>query len=355
MQGIELSRTFYDEIVAPFLASAAPELSYSAALIGYGSELLGFDDETSKDHNWGPRVHIHLSAADFHAHAQSLLADFAKVLPQTFRGEPTGWRARPHPAASNRDSIGALEHGLEFHTIEGRLESHFGIRYLEGIRPVDWLGFPEQKLLSFTAGAVFHDGDGRLTLARRALAYFPDDVWLYRIACHWRRIAEAQAFVGRAGQVGDDLGSRLIAARLVHDVMALGFLLARSYAPYAKWFGTGFSQLPIANALMPDLNLALEATAWNERGEALARAYLKLATIQNEKGVGPFTPVVGPYYDRPFVTINADDAVNAAMAAINDPALRSLPVLGAIDQASDLTPLLVDAVRSQQVARQLLG
>jgi len=355
MQGIALSRAFYEEIVAPFLATAAPGLSYAAALIGYGSELLSFDDEQSKDHNWGPRVHIHLSEADFRVQAQPLLAAFADVVPETFAGEPIGWRARPHPAANGPDAAGAIEHGLEFHTLEGRLDAHFGLRSLENLTPLDWLGFPEQKLLAFTAGAVFHDGDGRLTAARQALAYFPHDVWYYRIACQWRRIAEEQAFVGRAGQAGDDLGSRLVAGRLVRDVMALGFLLERRYAPYAKWFGTGFSRLPIAAVLTPDLDAALQAMAWNERGEALARAYLTLATVQKERGIAPFAPVIGPYHERPFVTINADDALKAAMAAIKDPGLRSLPIMGAIDQASDLTPLLVDAARSQQVTRQLLG
>lgn len=53
MQGIELSRRFFIEIVQPWLRQVAPELRYAAALIGYGSELLGFDDEMSKDHNWG--------------------------------------------------------------------------------------------------------------------------------------------------------------------------------------------------------------------------------------------------------------------------------------------------------------
>ncbi|MBM7046722.1 MULTISPECIES: hypothetical protein [Rhizobium] len=45
MQGIELSRGFYNDIVRPWLSKTAPELCYSAALIGYGSELIGFDDE----------------------------------------------------------------------------------------------------------------------------------------------------------------------------------------------------------------------------------------------------------------------------------------------------------------------
>ncbi|MCS6760598.1 MAG: DUF4037 domain-containing protein [Candidatus Devosia symbiotica] len=70
-----------------------------------------------------------------------------------------------------------------------------------------------------------------MTQTRSAPAYFPDDIWLYKIACQWRRVADAQAFVGRAGIVGDDLGSRIIAARLAHDLIGMGFLLERCYAP----------------------------------------------------------------------------------------------------------------------------
>lgn len=355
MQGIELSRAFYEEIVAPWLAGAAPGVPYAAALIGYGSELLGFDDETSRDHNWGPRVHIHLTEADFRTYARPLLAAFALVVPETFAGEPTGWRSRPHPAANGPDAAGAIDHGLEFHTIEGRLEAHLGRRSLDGLEPIDWLGFAEQKLLAFTAGAVFHDDGGRLTKVREALSYYPDDVWYYRIACQWARIGEEQAFVGRTGQVGDDLGSRLVAGRLVRDIMALGFLIERRYAPYAKWFGSSFSRLPIAARLKPNLERALAASETAEREQALAAAYLGLAQAQTERGIAAFDPVIGPYFTRPFTTINADDAVAAARDAITAPRLRELPILGAIDQASDLTPLLVDAARSQQVARQMLG
>lgn len=353
MQGIELSRRFYGDIVAPWLLRLAPDVPHSAALIGYGSELLGLDDETSRDHNWGPRVHIYLSESDFAAHAERLLADFSSVVPDTFLGEPAGWRSRPHPAANGPDAIGAMEHGLEFHTFEGRLESHTGLRSLENLASLDWLGLPEQSLLAFTAGAVFRDDGGRLEALRSTLAYFPRDVWLYKVACQWRRIAEEQAFVGRAGQAGDDLGSRVIAARLCRDVMAMAFLLSRRYAPYPKWFGTGFSRLPIAKTLTPHLDAALRAEAWKERGEALASAYLALAQWQKAENIAPFEPVVGPYFERPFTTINTDDAVAAAISAIVDPTLAALPVVGAIDQVSDLTPLLTNPQKTRAIIRQL--
>lgn len=353
MQGIALSQAFYDELVRPWLAEVAPGLQHAAALIGYGSELLGFDDEMSRDHNWGPRVHLYVSRADFDAQARALVTAFSRAAPEAFHGEPIGWRGRPHPAADGPDAVGAFEHGLEIHTIEGRLEAALGLRSLDNLDALTWLGFTQQGLLSLTAGAVFHDDSGELTGLRARLAYFPDDVWSYRIACQWRRIAEEQAFVGRAGIAGDDLGSRVVAGRLVRDVMGMAFLLSRRYAPYAKWFGSGFARLPIAAVLRSHLEAALGATHWQARGEALAEAYLVLAQQQQALDIAPFAPLLGPYHERPFRTINADDGVAAALAGISDARLRALPVVGAIDQVSDLTPVLMDSALSLRMMAQL--
>ena len=354
MQGIDLSRRFFFDVVQPWLGEVAPELGYSAALLGYGSELLGFDDAMSRDHNWGPRVHILFTRADFEREASRLVSAFSDVAPTSFLGEPIGWRSRPHPPANGPDAVGALEHGLEIHTLEGALGSHVALPSVEALSNLDWLGFAEQKLLAFTAGAVFHDDDNRLGRARDILAYYPDDVWLYKIACQWRRIAEEQAFVGRTAGVGDDLGSRVIAARLARDVMAMGFLLDRRYAPYAKWFGSGFARLPIAPLLQPHLERALLASTGTERGDALAQAYLALAQRQNALGIARFAPVLGLYYERPFTTINADDAVEAAHEAIVDPAIRRLPIVGTLDQVTDLTPVLASPALSRKMMQQLL-
>ena len=350
MQGIELSQRFYVEAVAPWLARTAPGLEHAAALLGYGSELLGFDDETSRDHNWGPRVHLFLSQQDFQKHAHRLVDEFAIAAPTQFAGEPIGWRSRPHPPSPGPEAVGDLRHGLEIHTLGATLDRVLGIRSVDGLTPIQWLSFAEQRLLAFTGGAVFHDGNAKLSAARSALAYFPDDVWLFKIASQWQRIGNEQAFVGRAGQVGDDLGSHVIAARLVRDVMRMGFLLERRYAPYAKWFGSAFSRLPIAPELVPHLNLALSAGAWRARGAALAAAYLVLAQRQQADGLlGEIEPVIGPYYDRPFTTINADALGAAVQAQIGDPQLRTLPPVGSVDQITDSTPVLEDPETARDV------
>lgn len=356
MQGIELSRRFYNDVVRPWLSETAPDLRHAAALSFYGSELLGFDDETSRDHNWGPRVQLFVSPEAFAQHARPLVDAFAVAAPSHFLGEPIGWRSRPHPPADHAGAAGHVAHGLEIHTIESSLETGLGIAGPETLDPLGWLGLSEQKLLAFTAAPLFHDDDGRLGAIRAALAYFPRDVWLYKIACQWRRIAEEQAFVGRAGQVGDDLGSRVIAARLARDVMRMGFLLERRYAPYPKWFGSAFARLPIARSLAPLLDRALAADDWPARGEALAEAYLVLAQRQIADGIGgECEPVIGPYFERPFATINADDLVAASMGAIADPRLSGLAVIGSLDQVSDATPVLTDTAGSRRMMEALLG
>ena len=83
--------------------------------------------------------------------------------------------------------------------------------------------------------------------------------------------------VGRAGYMGDELGSSIIASRIVRDIMNLCFLMERKYAPYPKWFGTAFKELKCANELLPILLDVQSARTWKEREEELCKAYELIA------------------------------------------------------------------------------
>jgi hypothetical protein len=354
IQGVELSRRFHAEVVGPWLARTFPGLRYAAALIGYGSELLGFDDAMSRDHNWGPRIWLYVDQADFDASAVEIVARFATDAPQTFLGVPVGFFSRPHLPLDGPGARADVRHGLEVRTIEETLHGFLALAPDEPRDNLAWLGLAEQRLLALTAGAVFHDDDGRLTALRERLAWFPRDVWLYKLACQWRRIAEEQAFVGRAGLVGDDLGSRVIAARLARDVMRMGFLIERRYAPYPKWFGTAFARLPSAPALSPLLDRALAAPDWRSREAALAEAYLAVARLHQTRGLpGAFEPRLGPYFGRPFTVINAEEIMAAIRAEIADPAVGALPVIGSLDQITDSTPVIEAPHRARRAMQGL--
>jgi hypothetical protein len=50
---------------------------------------------------------------------------------------------------------------------------------------------------------------------------------------------------------GDDIGYKIVASRIMRELMRLCFLMERRYWPYAKWFGTAFHRLQIAPTLEP--------------------------------------------------------------------------------------------------------
>jgi len=180
---------------------------------------------------------------------------------------------------------------------------------------------------------VYRDDFGDLTAMRERLAWFPRDVWLYKLAAQWNRIAEERAFIGRAGESGDELGSRVIAARMVGNLMRLALLIERRYAPYPKWVGTAFSRLDCAPDLTPLLTDTLAAPNWRDRESAILTACTFLAELQLERRVpGAPKPEFRPLHDRPFRFIDSVAITNALRAAIEDETLRGLPEFGAVDQ-----------------------
>ncbi len=275
--GLQLSRQFYWQAVRPVLEDTAPGLPHTAALIGSGSEVLGFDTEMSSDHHWGPRVLIFLADGDFPGLAQRLSAALAGRLPRTFLGYPTNF-SQPDPLDNGTQLLrpleqGPINHRVEFFSLGGYFQETLGLDPRNSLSAIDWLLLEEQRLRTVTAGEVFHDGLGGLEPLRQKLAWYPADVWLYLLAAEWAKIGQEEPFVGRCGSVGDDTGSRLVAARLAHSLMRLGFLMEKQYPPYSKWFGTGFSRLECAAELAPPLAEALAGgavQAGESRAEPLA-------------------------------------------------------------------------------------
>lgn len=319
LQGIELARRFYTDAVRPLLDRELPRLPHAAALIGPGSEVLGFDTLRSTDHDWGPRVQLFLPA-----HHRPHLSDLlAKRLPDTFAGWP---RVRP---------VELLDLG-EF--CIGRL----GFDPRHGVSDRDWLTTPTQRLAEMTAGAVFYDGTGELTVTREALRWYPDQIWRFILAGQWQRIAQEEPFAGRCAEVGDELGSTVVAARLARDIMRLCLLMDRRYPPYSKWLGTAFARLPGIGTVHEGLTAALRADRWTDRQAGLCRAYQATAARHNALALTPpLDPAVRPFHDRPFLVLDAGRFAAALQSTIVEPHLRALPLVGAVDQIVDNTDVLV--------------
>jgi hypothetical protein len=205
-------------------------------------------------------------------------------------------------------------------------------------------------LLGVTRGAVYADPDGDLAAVRRQLTYFPGQVWLWLLACQWQRIAQVEAFVGRTNEVGDTIGSRVLAGHVVGELMRLAFLLDRTYWPYQKWFGSAFSQLPLAAELGPMLERILAAADYSEREQALVRAYEFLARTHNDRGItDPVDPTARTYFDRPFLVLMSGRFVTATRDRITDPELADLPLVGSVDQFADSTDIASSPQRSAKL------
>ena len=339
MQGIALSRRFYAEAVRPILARRFPAFEHAAALIGSGSEILGLDDETSQDHEWGPRVLVF--GYDL-SRVREIDERLAHELPTTFAGFPTHFGPTDEQGTARIASVstGPVVHRVQLLELGDYLRDRVGTDPRDGFTVVDWLTTPTQRLLELTSGEVFADPRGDLARAREALAWYPHDVWLYAMAGHWQRIAEYEHFVGRTGSRDDDVGSRLVAASLARDMIRLGFLQVRRYAPYAKWLGSMYARLDLPER--PSLERALRVDDWHERERALVEAAELLAQRQNELGVTyRVDPTARGFWGRPFRVLFAGRFVTALRDAIADPAIAAIvhPV-GAIDALSDHTAFL---------------
>jgi len=333
---------YHRDVVGPLLARRWPGMPYAAGRLGSGSDVLGLDDARSRDHDWGLRLTLLVDAEQVPAVA----ADLEQALPAGYAGLPTRFATTWDPVVRSR---------VEVASVEQFALSRLGLDACVPLSALDWLCLTGQSVLELTAGPVFRDDVGTLTALRRTLAWYPDDVWRYVVAADWARIGQDLPLMGRAGERGDDLGSRVLAARMVGTAMHLALLLARCWPPYPKWLGTALAGLPLGADLAPALAGVLAAADWRDRQRALGDALEVLRRAQRAAGL-PVDPgaATEAFFDRPFLGVRQ---VMSALPpdGVTDPQLRALrPSVGAVEQWVDGVPLLTDAVRRVVAARAVL-
>lgn len=330
--GLGLARAYFLEVVEPVLQRHCPAVPWAAARIGTGSDVLGLDDDMSQDHDWGLRLQLFVPADD----VAGVLAALETALPDSFRSHPVRF------AFSGQD---ADRLGIDVTTVSRFAVDRLGFDPGDGVTTAQWLSLSGQAVLEVAAGEVFRDRAGDLTRLRESVTWYPDDVWHYVVACDWRRLDQELPLMGRAGHVGDELGSRTTAARLVDVAVHLAFTLSRQWQPYSKWRGTMLRRLPLGRLIADDLHAVIDARRWQDRGAALASALERLAEAQSELGLPTCRPVVVPFWDRPYLQID-QTLVPAILDAVSDAGVRGLPVgVGSIEQQTDNVDVLVDPAR----------
>lgn len=341
IQSLELNEQFFGEVLRPLLAHHFPNLTYSAARLGGGSDVLGYDDEMSSDHDWGIRQQLFLREEDVGEMETAVFEMLRHQLPYEYNGVSVHFGTADEEGTRLQEAIseGPVAHRIEITTIPRFTTEHLGFDATQPWDAITWLSVPQQQLLGMVKGRVFADVSGELKRVRQTLDYFPDDVWLYLLACQWNRIGQEDHFMGRTGYRGDEIGSRLLASRLVHDVMMLGFLYEKQYAPYPKWFGTAFKSLACAEKLEPILLAVVTAVSWQEREQYLCQAFTILGELHNNLGLTtPLPTGCEQFHDRPF-QVHCGGYAGALWRLISDEAMQQFPPIGSIDQFSDNTDL----------------
>lgn len=188
--GQSLCRTFYEEVVAPKV-----QVPHSAGLLGPGSEVPGYDTERSTDHDWGPKCTVFVAESSVEEVRARVIAN----LPKRYRGWPVDIGRDDQP----------LEPQVEVDSLSSWVSGQVGWdASAEELSVTDWLLLPQQRLLGLTTGSVFADPKKELARLRGRLAWYPEPVSWWLLACQWRRLAQEEPLVQRTDEVGDDLGSR---------------------------------------------------------------------------------------------------------------------------------------------------
>lgn len=234
VKGLELSERYYETYGKPMLEARFPELlpRIAIGLVGQGSECFGYDDDISMDHDYGPAFCLWLTVEDYERYGREVQAAYDS-LPKDFLGVP--------------GRIVSAQGGGRV----GVLEIHAFYRQFIGVEQpprsmMRWLHLPDAQLACATNGKVFSDPLGEFSAVRSAIATYPEDVRLKKMAARLAIMAQSGQYnYGRSMRRGDIVAAELALREFVQAGISFVYLYNRRYAPYYKWMFHGMKDLPL--------------------------------------------------------------------------------------------------------------
>lgn len=354
IKGLDLSEGFFNHCARGIIEEHFPNIRYSAGLIGYGSDVLGYDDLVSTDHMWGPRFYLFLSKDNI-SQKSSLFQVLCEHLPYTYEGYSVNF-TKPdpddcgvqHPELIHKGNVNPL---IFIQTFDDFLVEQLGTSDLDNITLFEWLSLSEHRLLSLVSGHFFVDSLN-CTEKLSKINYYPREVKLYMIASNWDIIASEQAFIKRCSECGDEIGSRIICARIAERLMRLCFLYKNTYAPYSKWFGTAFHQLDVSDTLKNTVYRALSANSPEEQEDMIVNAQAMVADLHNISNLTDFVDYkIENYFGRNIKVIFADKFAEATVKELKNTAFENAPLIGTLSQIGGLSSFADDKACYAQIAR----
>ena len=226
MNGLELSRGYYETYGKPMLESEFADLLPYLAVgsVGSGSEHYGFDDAVSRDHDFEPGFCIFLPGEDIVDRRSAFLLERAYAkLPKEYEGVK---RSNSSPVGGNRN--GVIRTADFYRNAVGAPD---GVLSAEG-----WLHIPDYALAEAVNGVVYFDNYGEFTRIRQSLQTMPDDVRYKRLAGNLLLMAQSGQYnFTRCIRHGEPEAAQLACVEFVTAAMKVLFLLNGRYMPYYKW------------------------------------------------------------------------------------------------------------------------
>lgn len=238
MQGIELSRAYFEAYGLPMLRKRFPELlsHVAAGVCGQGSENFGFDDEISRDHDFDPGFFLWLPE-ELYQRYEFRLSRAYDSLPEVFMDVPL----------QGKSAYETARHGVR--CTERFFASLTGFPSVPPA-PADWLRVPSFRYACAVNGEIFYDGSGVVSALREGLLHPPADVV-------YKKMATAAVFAAQSGQYnfprllkhGEPGAAMLAAAEFVKQVCEILHLLNGRWCPFYKWALSSAKALPVLGAL----------------------------------------------------------------------------------------------------------
>ena len=314
MNGLELSRAYFDAFGLPMLREQFPKLLpyLAAGLFGSGSECFGYDDALSRDHDFDPGFLLLLPGEDVVSRRDAFLLERAYAkLPGEFMGLRRGMLA---PAGGPRRGV---VRAADF--FRDRTGTADGILTLG-----QWLAVPEQSLAEAVNGSVFLDNWGEVTRIRGRLSSWPEDVRRKKLAGRLMLMAQAGSYnYARCLAHGETGAAQLAAAAFVDHAMAAVFLLNGAYRPFYKWSFRALRALPRLSLLAELMEYLLttdnDAELSRAKRDVMEGMIRDLCAEAARQGLSSAAP---------------DSAPEAHARSVNDgiadPALRNMHLLAAV-------------------------
>lgn len=267
MQGIDLARQWYENILLPELEKEFPESlgSFASGIAGRGSECFGFDDEISRDHDFTSRVTLWMTSEHEEQYGFKLMRIYQKAA------------GRSSSAPESR--LGENERGVVL--IEDFLLRRLGYAHVPRSWQ-QWLYTPEYAFAETVNGSIFSDVPGVFSRIREDIRHgMPEDVRLKKIAAYSVMMAQSGQYnYTRCLKHGEPGAASVALSEFIRYTAMFVHQLNFAFTPYYKWMIRSLRELPLLGELALELDRLPESQDKNSIIEKIC--YHAAQELRNE-------------------------------------------------------------------------